>query len=143
MKDILERFVSWIKLKIRLHLKDDVDVKKLYFREKEIWWMHLGKNLGHEEDGKNEQYERPVIILRKFNKDFFWGIPTSTKIKPENRFYDTFVHQEDDYSAIISQMKPISSKRLIRKIGVLGKLEYEKIIEKTLDLIKNDSRINK
>jgi hypothetical protein len=36
-------------------------VKKFfYFREKEIWWACLGANIGFEQNGKNENFERPI-----------------------------------------------------------------------------------
>ncbi len=49
-----------------------------FFKEREIWWVSIGINIGHEEDGKGEQYSRPVLILKKFNKYTFSGIPLST-----------------------------------------------------------------
>ncbi len=140
LQDVANKFIAWTKLKIRIHHKDQAEIEVLYFREKEIWWTHLGKNIGHEQDGKNEQFERPMIILRKFNRNFFWGVPTSSKIKEENEFYHLFTFNEEIYSAIVSQMRPISAKRLIRKIGVLPKTEFETLKGRVVSLIKNDSR---
>lgn len=142
-REVVEKFVAWTKLKIQIHHRDDVHLKKVFFREKEIWWVNLGKNIGHEQDGKNILFERPVIIVRKFNRYLFWGVPTSTKLKPENLFYHGFKYRDNDYSAILSQLRPISTKRLIRRIGVIPKKEYETIQDKAIELIKNDSRTNK
>jgi len=142
-QDIVKKFVVWTKLKIRLHHKADDKVKRLYFREKEIWWAHLGKNIGHEEDGKNNNFERPIIVLRKFSRYLFLGVPTSTKIKSKNDFYHTFRYGDQNYSAILSQMRPISTNRLIRRIGSLSAGEFRQIKDKAIQLIKNDSRTNK
>ncbi len=30
-------------------------------------WCSIGINVGDEEDGKNELYERPVLVIKKFN----------------------------------------------------------------------------
>ncbi|HBM45364.1 MAG: 2,4-dihydroxyhept-2-ene-1,7-dioic acid aldolase [Parcubacteria group bacterium GW2011_GWF2_38_76] len=49
------------------------------FREREIWWCSLGENIGFEQDGKNEKFERPVLILRKFNCGMFFGIPLTSQ----------------------------------------------------------------
>jgi hypothetical protein len=143
IEDSARRFIEWTKLKIRLHHEDDELLEKLYFSKREIWWTHLGQNIGFEENGKNVVFDRPVIIFRKFNQHLLWVIPTSTKIKPENRYYHTFEQKDEKFSAIISQMRPISSKRLIRKIGKMEKDEFEKLEEAVFGLIKNDSRINK
>jgi hypothetical protein len=51
--------------------KQNLDIKildeKFRVHEREIWWCSMGVNIGDEEDGKNELFERPVLILRKFN----------------------------------------------------------------------------
>lgn len=56
---------------------------KFYFREKEIWWCHLGFNIGQEENGKHKIFERPVLILKKVKKNLFIGVPLTTKYKNE------------------------------------------------------------
>lgn len=50
------------------------------FRRREIWWCSTGINVGVEQDGKNHHYERPVLVVCKFNRRLFWGIPLSTQI---------------------------------------------------------------
>ncbi len=37
----------------------------ILFSEREVWWCALGENIGDEENGKNELFERPVLIIRK------------------------------------------------------------------------------
>lgn len=140
-KTIIDRFMAWTKVKIRIHLKDDHVLDDLYFREREIWWAHLGQNIGHEENGKNEQFERPVIILRKFGKFLLWVVPTSTKIKKENPYYHAYSLGNERYSALLSQMRPISSKRLIRRLGIVSDTIFAEIQEKIVHLIKNDLRV--
>lgn len=129
-----EKFISWTKLKISLHGEEGV-TKELFFRERDIWWVHLGKNVGHEQDGKNDSFERPVIVLRKFGRHLFWGVPTSTKVKPDHKFYKSFGFKGEKYSAILSQMKPVSSRRLIRKIGRLPNDEFDGIKNGITDLL--------
>jgi mRNA interferase MazF len=51
------------------------------FKERDIWWVSIGVNVGFEEDGKHEKFLRPVLILKKFNKELFLGIPNSDKIQ--------------------------------------------------------------
>ena len=55
MKD----FDSWNKEKKGL---ENVGHDILSFHEREIWWCSIGINLGDEQDGKNELFERPVLI---------------------------------------------------------------------------------
>ena len=62
---------------------DAVDeTARLYFREGEIWWVRLGKNIGYETDGKSREFTRPVIILKKYNQYSFLALPLTTAPKP-------------------------------------------------------------
>jgi mRNA interferase MazF len=54
------------------------EVKRLYYREGEFWWVRLGKNVGYEMDGKSEQFTRPVIVLKKYNQYSFLPAPLTT-----------------------------------------------------------------
>ena len=105
-------FANWTKIKIRLHLAKQI----LYFREREIWWAALGVNIGSEQSGKNENFERPVLILRKFNKEVFLGVPLTSKRKV-NKYHFSLTGQSGITSyAILSQVRLMSGKRLLRKI---------------------------
>lgn len=45
-KEKAEVFIVWTKRKIFHHFDDAEEIKQKYFREKEIWWVALGKNVG-------------------------------------------------------------------------------------------------
>lgn len=125
IKLLVQRFVVWTKLKIRIHLSE----KDIYFREGEMWWASLGANIGHEQDGKNETFERPILILRKFNPHILWAIPLSSKLK-ESQFYHVYIYHDEKFCACLTQLRLISSKRLLRKVGVFPKDELWKVKEK-------------
>jgi hypothetical protein len=38
------------------------ETARLYFREGEVWWVRLGKNIRYETDGKSREFTRPAII---------------------------------------------------------------------------------
>lgn len=97
------------------------------FREREIWWASIGLNIGEEQDGKNELFERPVLILRKFSKGIFWGLPTSSKIKNNEYNFKYSPDQEEDTSILLSQLRIFSSKRLIRKTVTMNESEFIEI----------------
>ena len=82
----MKNFSGWFKLKQKIndyhHLRS--------FQEREIWWCSIGVNIGHEEDGKNERFQRPVLIIHKFNKHLFFGVPLTTQIK-NNKFYHKII----------------------------------------------------
>jgi mRNA interferase MazF len=130
INQIIEWFKEWTKLKIRIHVND----KLFYFREKEIWWASLGANIGFEQNGKNENYERPIMVVRKFNKDVLWALPLTTKFR-EGIFYYDLSPTGNKSTLILSQMRLISSKRLIRKLGIIPAGHFNKIREKIKLLI--------
>ena len=100
--------------------------------------MKMGHNVGFEQNGKGENFVRPVIILKKFNKAMFFGVPTSTQLK-EGTFYYPFCFDKEGHSrmniALLSQMKLYSSNRLLNKIGMVKKEDFETIKQKIKKLI--------
>lgn len=125
-EDNLSKFVSWTKIKIRLHIAPD---KVLYFHEREIWWASLGVNIGFEQDGKNQNFERPVLVLKKFNKSILWILPLTSKDK-QGKYYHEIEYLGEKYKVILSQLRLISSKRLTRKIRRLSKFDFQVIKDK-------------
>ncbi|PIR37355.1 MAG: hypothetical protein COV35_09685 [Alphaproteobacteria bacterium CG11_big_fil_rev_8_21_14_0_20_39_49] len=105
------------------------------FKERDVWWCRLGVNLGDEEDGKGEFFNRPVLVLRKFNKRVFIGVPLSSKIKDNNYFYFTFAFQRRKQSVILPQIRLMDSRRLSDKMGSVSKEEFLIIKEKVKNLI--------
>lgn len=119
-----DNFVKWAELKSEIHFTRNI--KEMCFQTREIWWASLGVNIGHEEDGKNVSFERPVLIIRRFNKFIALVVPLSSRLKNSNYYYH-FSFDNKLRSAIISQIRLISSKRLIRRIGRLNRVLFNGI----------------
>ncbi len=120
----MKNFSLWNNRKPQLEAKS---IDEIYFREREIWWCSIGINIGDEEDGKNDDFERPVLIIKKFNKNIFFGIPLSSQEK-ENKYYIKLIYENGEGQAMISQMRLFSSKRILRRITALSESEFIKII---------------
>jgi mRNA interferase MazF len=105
-----------------------------FFKEREIWWVSIGINVGHEEDGKGEQYSRPVLILKKFNKYIFSGIPLSTTKKVGN-CYHRFIFDGKENAALLGQLKTFDSKRLINRHGILDEVIFQSIRKAAKDML--------
>lgn len=103
------------------------------FHEREIWWCKFGKNIGYEQDGKNNLFERPVLVYKKFNRNLFFGIPLTSRYK-ENKFYYKLEHEEVSV-VLLSQLRTLDAKRLIRKIRVISKSEYLMVQEALLKIM--------
>ena len=118
---------EWHKKKKILNERKDVD--NIFFREREVWWTALGVNIGFEQDGKGEEFRRPVLILKKYNKYLVLVVPLTTKIKKDNKYYIDCSIMNDTIPrmAIISQVRPIDTKRFIDKLGVADEDSFIKI----------------
>lgn len=70
-----KKFDEWNLEKSKIHYSNPIRT----ITEGEIWWCALGENVGVEINGKNNLFSRPIIILRKFSKLSFFGIPLTSK----------------------------------------------------------------
>jgi mRNA interferase MazF len=120
-------YKEWHKKKKVLNEREDIDT--IFFREKEVWWTALGVNIGFEQDGKGEEFRRPVLILKKFNKYVVLVVPLTTKIKRSNKYYVSCSVTDDNISrmAIISQVRLIDTRRFIDKLGVADEGSFMEI----------------
>lgn len=117
----MNEFSAWLNLKKELHLRESLPT----FHEREIWWCSLGKNIGYEQDGKNDLFERPVIIIRKFNRGIGLVVPLTSSEKVGPYYYK--IASEPNSVIILSQIRLVSSKRLRRCIGVVTRSEFYEI----------------
>ncbi len=108
------------------------------FKNRDIFYIKMGQNVGFEQNGKGNNFVRPVVIFKKFNKNMFFGIPLSTQIK-EGKFYYYFEFKKKNLIskniALLSQMKLYSSNRLLNKIGVMNNKDFEAMKEEFKKLI--------
>ena len=118
-------FDKWNKLKQELN-KEGINV---FAHPREIWWCSVGVNIGAEIDGKSENFERPILVMKVYNVETLLVFPITTKQKD-----DIFHHKiKTDQKVVwvkLTQLRVISSKRLLRKVDVLGEEEFEVLKEK-------------
>ncbi len=132
-----KNYHKWMPLKRGINNSDE---SRLFFHEREIWYSHLGENIGFEQDGRGEQFLRPVIILRKFNNDIFWGIPL-TRTKKNLPFYFTFIPRleteanSEGSTAVLSQIRLVDAKRLRRMIGYISAEDFRLLKKKLKALL--------
>ena len=117
-------FYDWNKVKIKVHFGR----RRRYFKQGEIWWCNVGQNIGAEINGKEEAFARPVLVYKKLSQDSFLAIPISTQIK-EGTWYIKLLLNNEERVAILSQIKVLSSFRLISKKGKINRADYLSIKE--------------
>jgi mRNA interferase MazF len=107
-----------------------------YVHEREVWWCALGLNVGVEADGKNKDFERPVLVLRKFNRDSVLIVPLSSRVK-DNQYHVQFQHEGETAAAVISQIRLVSTKRLLRRMYRMDSGIFDTIQRAVLVSIQN------
>jgi mRNA interferase MazF len=112
---------------------DKIDIG-FYYHPGEIWWASIGLNIGAEENGKNSNFERPVIVIKKFNKEMFWGVPMTSQEKIGD-IYKKITYDGNTVWALLTQFKTFSSKRLIRKITKIADSQLLEMREQIKGLI--------
>jgi len=110
------------------------EIKKRSFEERDIVYIKMGKNIGFEQDGKGEDFLRPVIVYKKFNNEQFIGFALTSK-KKIGKFYIEITHNNKVSYIILSQIRTYSSKRISHKIGKVSKLKMKEIFDKFTKLI--------
>lgn len=113
-------FDTWNKLKKEINA---IPIDR-FAHPREIWWCSLGLNVGAEIDGKNENFERPVIVLKVYNVETMLVLPITMRPK-EDKFHHKIVTDQKTVWVKLTQPKVISSKRLLRKVDILGEDEFE------------------
>lgn len=99
-----------------------------YASEREIWWCSLGINIGREQNGRGDSFERPVVILKALSPDTFMALPLSTKRRVE-KFQSVITHGTIRGFALLDQVRVLDTKRLRRKIGTADQEEFAAIKE--------------
>ncbi len=127
--NLSKNLIGWHKKKIEISVKEITPD----FSQADIWWCSIGLNIGFEEDGKNEEFERPVLVLRKFNKDIFIGLPL-TSTRKDSPYYFPYSFDDVQGSILLSHPRLLSSKRLNRRLVSLGRGIFKQIRNKYLSL---------
>jgi len=126
MKD----FDKWNKVKKQINNLDD----RKYVKIREIWWCSLGINIGQEQDGRDDNFERPILIIQTLSPKTFLAAPLSTKKKLE-KFQSEVTHDSVKGFALLDQIRVLDTNRLKRKIGRISKDEFKQIRDKLINLL--------
>ena len=122
--------------------KKIVDAKivnpQLFFYIREIWWCSAGLNIGVEANGKHDNFERPMLIVKKFNADMVWALPLTTQGK-DNKYFYKLNHEAVKSWVVLSQIKTISTKRFLRKVGSISESDLKEVILRLQMLPKIES----
>ena len=127
---MFKRFLEWIGLKEKIH---DSEHQPPLFKEGEIWWRYVDENVGAEVNGKGNQFTRPVLVFRKYDRYSFFALPLTTKRKI-GTWYSAFTHAGKTQTAQLAQGRVVSFKRLKERVGKIDSADYTRIKKAFLSL---------
>ena len=125
-----DKFDNWNTLKKKLHRNSE----PIQFNERDILFISIGQNVGFEQYGKGDDFLRPVVVIKKFNKHLFLGIPLSSQIKT-GYFFHTIRFKNRTNSALLLQSKTFDSKRIKYRFSRLGKKEFNELLKSYFEAI--------
>lgn len=96
------------------------------FKQWEIWWCSIGKNVGREVYGKWTSFARPVYIFKKVSKEMFLGIPLTSQEKTGSWWYKIETHDKTRY-AVLPQIRLLSANRLKEYVLILPEPDQENL----------------
>lgn len=121
-------FDTWNGDKKSLHHEKE----RPFFDIREVWFAHLGVNIGYEQDGTGNESLRPVVVLKKFNNEICWVVPLTRTHKTTKYYFHVSLEGEDS-TVILSQIRLLDAKRLKYKKGNISHEEYEELKKRLRD----------
>ena len=122
---MLKRFFEWIGLKEKLH---NVDNDPPLVKERDLWWVSFGENIGSEMNGKSRLFSRPGLIIKKLSRGFFLVAPTTSQ-KKEGTWYVPIKQEGRDMYVCLHQLRTIDYRRLSNRLGVTDEEDFRRVKE--------------
>ncbi|HEY4526532.1 MAG TPA: type II toxin-antitoxin system PemK/MazF family toxin [Candidatus Paceibacterota bacterium] len=118
-------FDGWNERKKKRHRQGD----RPFYHAREIWWCSVGVNIGNELDGTGERHDRPVLVLRPFNAETFFGVSLIGHERTGDYYASVGAVDGREAVANLSQVRLLDTKRLIRKITTLDEPTFKALVK--------------
>ena len=84
-------------------------------------------NIGDEQDGTGKNFDRPVIVIKGFNENIFFGAALTGRKRERKYYFPIGMVEGREASVILSQVRLIDTKRLVRKMVTLESELFENL----------------
>ena len=127
--DQMKDFDRWNKSKKKIDRK-----LRPTIRQGKVYWCNLGANIGVEQDGRGDNFQRLVIVIKKFSNQLTLVAPLTTKLHSGNWYLNIHI-LERDAQIILNQTRPVDTKRLLEEVGEISENKVKEIVQKYINLI--------
>ncbi len=115
----MEEFDKWNLQKKMMENKTE----RRFYHEREVRWCRLGKNIGFEEAGSGDRFERPVLILKSISRETCFVLPLTTS----NKKHSMRLRIDNESVALLSQVRVIDTKRLSNYMKTISEDKFKEI----------------
>ncbi|MFH1170428.1 MAG: type II toxin-antitoxin system PemK/MazF family toxin [Candidatus Vogelbacteria bacterium] len=122
---MLKKFLEWIGLKEKLHNIDNIPP---LIKERDLWWISFGENIGSEMNGKSKLFSRPGVVIKKLSRGFLLVAPTTSQ-KKEGTWYVPIKQEGQDMYVCLHQIRTIDYRRLSNRLGVMDEADFKRVKE--------------
>lgn len=117
-------FDAWNTAKKRIHLA----ARSPKFKDGEIWWCHVGVNIGVETYGKGSGCTRPVVILRKVSRHGGLVVPITSRPHHQSMYHE-FDWGAGPRWAMLHETRSASVYRFQRRVAEISPTEFQALRE--------------
>lgn len=128
--ELVKQFIAWMTLKEKLH---HVQSLPPYVKERDLWWISFGENVGSEINGKSKHFSRPGLVLKKLSRGFYLVAPTTTKEK-SGSWYAQISHEYRVMYVCLHQIPTVDHRRLSSRLGQLDSDDFDRVQAAFLEL---------
>jgi|SRR3989338_4028757 len=132
MSNIIKRFLEWMTIKEKLH---NTNAEPPIVKERDLWWVSFGENVGSEINGKSKLFSRPGVVIKKLSRGFYLVAPTTSQ-KKEGSWYVEIKHGGRYVYICLHQVRTIDYRRLSTNLGQIDTDDFKKIKEAFWGLYK-------
>ncbi len=129
---MLKRFKEWLELKSKLHAHMP---KPPLVKERDMWWVSFGENVGSEMNGKSTLFSRPCIIIKKLAHGFYMVAPSTSKIHVGSWYAKITLGGKDNYICL-NQIRTIDHRRLSSRLGRVDEADFKNVKRAFWELYK-------
>ena len=93
-------------------------------------------NVGNEVFGKSQDYTRPVLVVRRFNRDLFLGVPLTSTLSG-SPYYHEITFKGNRQSVLLRQIRTFDSRRVYNVMGRLPESQFRGVLAALTAMIDN------
>jgi len=104
-------------------------------KEQWVWVCSIGINIGFEQNGTSNEFERPALVVKKFNNQMYWVVPLSSKQKSFDFYYNFTDPVGNPVALISSQLRLVSIKRFKREMYRLSGADFDNLLSQLMGFL--------